>query len=298
MAEETIVAVYDTVAHADAAVRDLEAANVPSGAITRHSADSAGAGVSTDTSQAAPRPSGFWSGQFGGEPDHDTAVYDRSLQAGSTVVMVKAPEQYIDSVSVILERHSPIDMDERAAGYGLGTSSVTTATSTTAAPLASTATSTSTTASALTGGTATAATGAATGEEVIGLSEEQIAIGKRMVNRGTTRVRRFVVETPVEENVTLRSEQVSIQRRPVAAGTTVPESSFTDKVVEFKETDEEAVVGKTAHVKEEVVVRKDVADRVETIHDTVRREEVEIEKIPGTTTERTTSTIADPARKL
>lgn len=282
MAEETIVAVYDTVAHADAAVRDLEAANVPSGAITRHSADSAstGAAVSGDTSQAASRPSGFWSGQFGGEPDHDTAVYDRSLKSGSTVVMVRAPEQYIDNVSAILERHGPIDMDERAAGYGLGTQSVTTATS------------------AIKGGTPAPATGAATGEEVIALSEEQIAVGKRMVNRGTTRVRRFVVETPVEENVTLRSEQVSIQRRAVAAGATVPDSSFTDKVVEFKETDEEAIVGKTARVKEEVVIRKDVADRVETIHDTVRREEVEIEKVPGTTTERTTSTITDPARKL
>ena len=35
-------------------------------------------------------------------------------------------------------------------------------------------------------------------------------------------------------------------------------------------------VGKTARVKEEVVIRKDVADRVETIHDSVRREDVEI----------------------
>ena len=34
MTEETIVAVYDTVARADAAVRDLEAAGVPSSAIT------------------------------------------------------------------------------------------------------------------------------------------------------------------------------------------------------------------------------------------------------------------------
>jgi hypothetical protein len=37
MTEETIVAVFETAAHADAAVRDLEAANVPSSAISRHS---------------------------------------------------------------------------------------------------------------------------------------------------------------------------------------------------------------------------------------------------------------------
>ena len=57
------------------------------------------------------------------------------------------------------------------------------------------------------------------GEEVLALSEEQLTVGKRLVNRGTSRIRRFVVETPVEEAVTLHSEQVSIERRPVAAGT-------------------------------------------------------------------------------
>ena len=36
MPEQTIVAVYDKFIDADAAVRDLEAANVPSQAISRH----------------------------------------------------------------------------------------------------------------------------------------------------------------------------------------------------------------------------------------------------------------------
>ena len=36
MNEEIIVAVYDTEAHADAAVRDLEVAHVPPTAIIRH----------------------------------------------------------------------------------------------------------------------------------------------------------------------------------------------------------------------------------------------------------------------
>ena len=33
------------------------------------------------------------------------------------------------------------------------------------------------------------------------LAEEQLAVGKRLINRRGTRVRRYVVETPVEENV-------------------------------------------------------------------------------------------------
>lgn len=43
------------------------------------------------------------------------------------------------------------------------------------------------------------------------------------------------------------------------------------------ETDEEAVVSKTAHVRETVVVRKDVEERAQSVRDTVRRTEVEIE---------------------
>ena len=115
-------------------------------------------------------------------------------------------------------------------------------------------------------------------EETLQLSEEQIQVGKRLVNRGTTRIRRFVVETPVEENVTLHSERVSVERRPVTGDARVTDADFTDKTIEVTERDEEAVVGKTARVKEEVVVRKDAADRVETVHDTVRREDVEIVK--------------------
>ena len=118
-------------------------------------------------------------------------------------------------------------------------------------------------------------------KEVIPLAEEQLTIGKRLVNRGTTRIRRFVVETPVEENVTLHTERVSIDRRPASA-TTAAEADFTDRTIKVTETDEEAVVGKTARVKEEVVVHKEATDRVETVRDTVRRQDVEIERTDAT----------------
>jgi uncharacterized protein (TIGR02271 family) len=116
---------------------------------------------------------------------------------------------------------------------------------------------------------------------VIPLAEEQIDVGKRLVNRGTTRIRRFVVEKPVQENVTLHDERVSVERRPVTGDTRVSDADFTDRTIEVTETSEEAIVSKTARVREEVVVRKDVADRVETVRDTVRREDVEITKDAG-----------------
>lgn len=261
MPDETIVAVYDTAEHAALAVRDLEAAGVPSSAISQHASDAHTTGSTTTTGQV--REKGFWSSLFGGEPEHehDTAVYDRSMESGSSVVTVRAPEQHLAHVTDILERHNPIDIDERAASYGLASGATTTTTTTTASTAAM---------------PAQGATASRAGDEVVALSEEQLSVGKRLVNRGTTRVRRFVVETPVEEAVTLHSEHVSVERRPVAAGTTVPDAAFTDRTIEVTETEEEAVVAKTARVKEEVVINKTATDHVETVRDTVRREDVEI----------------------
>jgi uncharacterized protein (TIGR02271 family) len=244
----------------------LEAAGVPSSAISQH----ASSGISDTTTTAPVHEKGFWASLFGGEPEyeHDTAVYNRSLESGSTVVTVKAPEEHLNQVMDILERHNPIDIDERASSYGLSAAGTTA----TAAPAVSSNLSSRDT-SLPHGNEAVRDTGLPQGgEEVIQLSEEQLNVGKRLVNRGTTRARRFVVETPVEEAVSLHSERVSVERRPVEAGTKVIDPDFTDRTVEVTETEEEAVVGKTARVKEEVVINKAVADRVETVRDTVRHE--------------------------
>lgn len=259
MTNETIVAVYDTKAHAAAAVQDLENAGVPSSAITQHAEN----GMTTDLAPTMGRPArapGFWASLFGGEPEraHDITVYDQSLEQGSTVVTVKAPEQYLMKVMDILDRHDPIDIDERAARYDVNQM---TEKRTMDAPLA-------------TG----SPTGRSTDDQTMQLAEETMAVGKRAINRGTTRIRRYVVETPVEERVTLRDETVAVERRPVMDSRPVTDANFTDKVVEMTETGEEAIVSKTARIKEEVVIRKDATERTETIRDTVRREDVEITK--------------------
>ncbi len=262
MTDETIVAVYDNAAHAEAAVAALRAANVPASAISQH----ASTGTTSGSTTAQPaREQGFWSSMFGGEPDHDASVYERSVQGGSTVVSVKVPDAHVDGVMKILEDHHPIDIDDRAAGYGT-TQTTTTTRTPLAAPVPPRTATTGTTATD--GGT-------------IQLSEEQLSVGKRVINRGGTRIRRFVVETPVEQNVTLRDEKVTLERRPVTDGRPVTNADFSEKTIEMTETAEEAVVAKTARVTEEIGLRKETTDRVETVRDTVRREDVEIEQIPG-----------------
>src|SRR3954467_11382726 len=131
MTDETIVAVYDTPEHAALAARDLETAGVPSSAISQHA--SGGIATGSTTTPAPRHEKGFWTSLFGGEPEyeHDTTVYDRSLESGSTVVTVKASELHVAQTMEILERHNPIDIDERATSYGV---SQTTATGTTGVP--------------------------------------------------------------------------------------------------------------------------------------------------------------------
>ncbi len=276
MPDETIVAVYDTAPHAEAAVQDLLAANVPQSAIHRHTTEGSYAGAGGTATPAASQ--GFWSNLFGGESATDQAVYDSTLSKGGSVVTVTGvPGQDFEAVMAILERHNPIDIDERAVGMTQATTSVT-------PPL---------TAAPTTAPTATVPATTA-GADTLQLSAEELVVGKRLVNQGGTRIRRYVVETPVSENVTLRSEQVTLDRRPVTDGRPVTDDSFGDKTIEMTEMAEEAVVSKTARVVEEVALRKEGVERVETIHDTVRKEEVEVEQLPGEAVRNATAPMGKP----
>jgi uncharacterized protein (TIGR02271 family) len=243
MPNHTVVAVYETAAQAAAAVRDLQAAHILPDAISQHTKT-----ITTSGTASAPREQGFWASLFGSE---DTSVYDRSVEEGASVLTVRVPDDGVDRVTSILESHNPIDLDERAAQYTTG---------------------------GATGGVAP--NSPASDEGTIRLAKESLAVGKRAVSGGTTRIRRYVVETPVEEQVTLQDEKIVVDRRPVTGGQPVAE--FTDKTIEMTETHEEPVVSKTARVTEEVSLHKEATDRVETVRDTVRRDEVEVEQVPGT----------------
>ena len=278
MSMETVVAVYDSDEHAREAVRALVGAGVPPNAISQHAPSEMT--NNAITTPAPARETGFWASLFGGEPDtdHDAHVYDRSLAGGSTVVSVQVPGQSVHQVVEILERYSPVDIDERASTYNV----TKTTTTTTATPVAA---KTKTPAP-----TAKAEVRKAEGD-TIQLAEESLSVGKRVVNRGTTRIRRYVVETPVEEQVTLHSEKVIVERHPVAGSLTATAADFSEKTLEMTETDEQAIVGKSSRIYEEVGLRKEASDRTETVRDTVRREEVEITQEPVVKT--TTATVKD-----
>ncbi len=57
----------------------------------------------------------------------------------------------------------------------------------------------------------------------------------------------------------------------------VPAGAFEERVFEVRATGEEAVVSKEARVVEEIVLRKEAADRLEIVRDTVRETKVDVE---------------------
>jgi uncharacterized protein (TIGR02271 family) len=110
--------------------------------------------------------------------------------------------------------------------------------------------------------------------------QEDLQVGKREVQRGGVRVFSRVVETPVNESVNLREEHVNVERRPVDRPLSSADSAaFKEQSIEMREKSEEAVVQKTARVVEEVVVGKTATQRQENIKDSVRRTEVQVEKL-------------------
>jgi len=116
--------------------------------------------------------------------------------------------------------------------------------------------------------------------EVMSVGEEILNVGARTVQGNTVRLRRVVVETPVEKQVSLREEKVIVERRK-PTGASKSEDVLTDKAVEMNETFEVVDAWKSVHLLEEVVLRKEVTERTETVRDTVRRDEVQVEQPTG-----------------
>jgi uncharacterized protein (TIGR02271 family) len=111
--------------------------------------------------------------------------------------------------------------------------------------------------------------------------EEELSVGKRKVATGGVRVTTKVSEQPVEETVRLREERVEAERKPASRKLSAEEAeaAFEEKTVEMMGTSEQAEVGKQARVVGEVALGKMVEEREETVKDTVRRTEVEVEEV-------------------
>lgn len=233
---------------------------------------------------------GFFRSLFGSDQYGDEAgVYSEAVRRGGYMVSVDAQtEAEADRAADILQRFNAIDLDTRSSqwrssgwtGYESDAPLYTAEEIQKDRDLYS-----KTTVAAAAGKQAKAAK---TGE-AIPVIEEQLEVGKRMVQKGGVRIYRHVTEKPVQESVQLREEHVRVERTPVDQPASAADlEAFKEGTVEIRATAEEPVVGKTARVVEEVRVGKEVTERTETIKDTVRRTDVEVEQL-GAGTGRTIS---------
>ena len=278
MAQQTIVAHFDSRADAQQAVDALVQAGIARTSIGILPEET-GSATATSSSQRSSSTStydresgggGFWSSL--GDlfvPEEDRHVYAEGMSRGGVTVSVRADDAQADDVMDLMERYGAVDLDEREQAYRASGWTGYTAGATAGATTATSGTAT----------TGSAGIGAARVRDdgVIERAEEQIRVGKRQAAGGRVRVRSYVVETPVEEQVTLRDERVHVERRPVDRAVQPGDAVFGEKVIEATERSEEAVVSKEARVVEEIGLRKETEVEHARIQDTVRKTEVEIE---------------------
>jgi len=263
----TITAFFDSRSDAETARMRLTEAGIDAGRaqiMDQSQSGSSGGSAGTDSS----RDQGFWASvKEAFLPDDDRYAYEEGMRRGGYLLCAEVDESRADEAIRILDQEGTVDFDrrqeewrsegwsgytgQRETGTGFGSDRMNERSGTVE-------------------------------EERIPIVEEELRVGKREVARGGARVRSYVRETPVHEQVNLREEHVSVERRPVdqPIGERDLDSGdlLRDRTIEMTETSEEAVVAKEARVKEEVVVRKTAEQHSEQIDDTVRRTEVDVDE--------------------
>jgi uncharacterized protein (TIGR02271 family) len=219
-----------------------------------------------------------------GVPEEDAGYYAEGIRRGGTLVSVRTDDDMANEAAAIMNRYNPVDLDSRAAswqeagwtGYDADADYYDTDMIATERDSYSDRRTNYT----MDRDVDMDIDREVDGERVIPVVEEEIRVGKRTVQRGGVRVHTDVEEMPVEEDVTLREEHVRVERRPVdRAATDADFVADSSGVIEMTETAEEVVVDKQARVIEEVVISKDVDTHTETVRDTVRRTDVEVEEL-------------------
>jgi uncharacterized protein (TIGR02271 family) len=264
MMDQSVVAVFDKREDAEKALDALLAEGFMSSDARITSAERSGGSLTAGTTSASRDDDSLGDkiARFFGFEDDYEETYSEAVRRGHYVLQVDATdEEDATRARNVIMLFDPVDIDERSAewrqsGWMPGTSA----------------------------GTAEglAATGAGSGptdQGAIPIAEERLEVGKREVQTGGVRVVSRVVRKPVEAEVSLREERATVTRHPVDRAVTDADRAFQEQSIEVRESAEEAVVGKTAHVVEEVRVGKETDARQETIRDTVRKTEVDVEQI-------------------
>ncbi|MBA2475140.1 MAG: YsnF/AvaK domain-containing protein [Actinobacteria bacterium] len=114
------------------------------------------------------------------------------------------------------------------------------------------------------------------GDGAVTRSEEELQVGKREVEAGSARLRKWVETEPVQADVELKRETVHVDRQPIDE--VVSGGQIGEEEIDVSLKREEAVVEKQVVGKERISLDKDVETTTETVSDEVRKERVEVDE--------------------
>ncbi|HUQ73874.1 MAG TPA: YsnF/AvaK domain-containing protein [Burkholderiales bacterium] len=246
---ETLVAVFDKQSDAQQALDALSQEGFSRSQTRLTSSGMPGKSAGTKTQHE--ESFGDKVAHFFGFGDEDHSTYTEAVRQGSCVLTVEAADDgEAQRACDIIERHNPVNIDERKAEWRQS------------------------------GWQASENPSQEMGAETrIPVVEEQLQVGKREVQRGGIRVITRTTERPVEETVNLREEHASVKRQPADRAVSDADQAFKEQSFEVQGTAEEAVVGKTARVVEDVIIGKESSTRQQTVKGTVRKTGVEVEQL-------------------
>jgi uncharacterized protein (TIGR02271 family) len=110
------------------------------------------------------------------------------------------------------------------------------------------------------------------------LSKEEVKIGKREVEAGGVRLRKIIRTETVNQPVELQREEIVVERVPAKGTPSRTDVAFREEEIYIPLRREEPMVEKTVRTTEEVRVGKKRETERRDISETVRREDVDIQR--------------------
>jgi len=262
---KTLVGVFDDLGSAQGALNELKAAGIPDRNLRLMDSDDASTRWSGGEVPWTEKVSGWFRSLFDDEDDRNYADdYSEALRRGNYVLVADVGSERVDDVSAIMNRYGSVDMRERRQrwsekGYeGYDASAPAYTAEQRAQEMSSYQQDKQ--------------------GETIPVVQEELALGKRVVQRGGVRIHSYVEERPVEEMMRLREERITVDRRPADRPAEAGDLAFQERTLEVEAMGEEPIVEKRARVVEEVVVGKAVEERTQPVKETVRRKDVKVEQ--------------------
>lgn len=252
MNKQTVIGIFDYGVDAQMAAQQLEKAGIPNSKIDVVVNGAADKNSATPAQQPQNRDNDQRTGQFFNsliDNRDESARYSEVARHGSVVTVHTTSKDEAKKVAETLDKCGAIDVNERAAQQrNMSTSSK----------------------------------GKWTGSNSsIPVVEENMEVGKREVETGGVRLRSRIVERPVEEHLRLREEHVHVERNKVNRPASEKDlANFKEGERTMTEHAEIPMVNKEARVVEEVKLGKEATERDETIRGTVRKQDVEVDKLP------------------